>query len=77
METTIQPKVELYNEFIPILPMRHGNPTDAPTVVVAKSNSDPTYEAWKLSHTSPLSNLTSNSDPTYEAWKHFSQNVHL
>ena len=33
------------------------------------SNSDPTYEAWKLTHHQVLWVVRLHSDPTYEAWK--------
>ena len=36
---------------------------------MARKNSDPTYEAWKLIYLIPVHHTLKNSDPTYEAWK--------
>ena len=56
---------------IPILPMRHGNICNKFSFLAKGTNSDPTYEAWKLVFEGYASTGdVDHSDPTYEAWKH-------
>ena len=62
--------LEILQLFVLILPMRNGNNTTLLYMHLEQPRSYPTYEEWKLKHSSLVKFNGQGSYPTYEEWKH-------